>query len=66
VQTELHDAKHQPDITDGGKIGMPIEEFTVEAWKGLAKEKRISLLFELGGKKAGGFYGVSGEGWNGP
>ncbi|KAL2217944.1 putative NADP(+)-dependent dehydrogenase [Thermoascus aurantiacus ATCC 26904] len=31
VQTELHDAKHQPDIVDGGKIGIPLEEFTDEA-----------------------------------
>ena len=37
VQTELHDAKHQPDIIDGGKIGMPIGEFTEQAWKGLCE-----------------------------
>lgn len=35
VQTELHDAKNQPDIKDGGSIGMPLDEFTEEAWKGL-------------------------------
>jgi len=35
VQTELHDAKHQPDIVDGHKIGMPLNEFTDEAWQGL-------------------------------
>ena len=39
VQTELHDAKHQPDITDGGNIGMPLSEFTDEAWKGLVEGK---------------------------
>lgn len=36
VQTELHDAKHQPDIKDGHLMGMPLEEFTEEAYRGLA------------------------------
>ena len=27
---ELHDTKHQPDIKDGGSIGMPLDEFTEE------------------------------------
>ena len=27
---ELHDAKHQPDIKDGGSMGMPLDEFTEE------------------------------------
>lgn len=36
VQTELHDAKHQPDIKDGGKIGMPLKDFTEEAYEGLS------------------------------
>jgi hypothetical protein len=31
----LHDKKHQPDIENGRSIGMPLEEFTNEAWKGL-------------------------------
>lgn len=39
VQTELHDAKHQPDIKDGGKIGMPLDEFTKQAWEGLEQGK---------------------------
>jgi len=39
VQTELHDEKHQPDIKDGGNIGMPLAEFTEEAWKGLVEGK---------------------------
>ncbi|KAJ9127448.1 hypothetical protein QFC24_000856 [Naganishia onofrii] len=39
VQTELHDAKHQPDIKDGRSIGMPLNEFTDEAWAGLAEGK---------------------------
>lgn len=36
VQTELHDAKHQPDIKDGGKMGMPLDEYTERTWKGYA------------------------------
>ena len=39
VQTELHDAKHQPDIKDGGSIGMPLDEFTEECWEGLVEGK---------------------------
>ncbi|KAK0108396.1 hypothetical protein ONS95_003204 [Cadophora gregata] len=35
VQTELHDTKHQPDLKDGGSFGMPLDEFTEEAWRGL-------------------------------
>lgn len=35
VQTELHDAKHQPDMKDGGRIGMPLDEFAEECWNGL-------------------------------
>jgi short-subunit dehydrogenase involved in D-alanine esterification of teichoic acids len=35
VQTELHDEKHQPDIKNGGSIGMPLDEFTDEAYQGL-------------------------------
>ena len=37
VQTELHDAKHQPDIKDGAKIGMPLSVFVEEAYDGLVK-----------------------------
>ncbi|KAN0113069.1 NAD(P)-binding protein [Hyaloscypha variabilis] len=39
VQTELHDAKHQLDMKDGGKIGMPLEEFMAECWEGLVEGK---------------------------
>lgn len=39
VQTELHDEKHQPDIKNGGQIGMPLEEFINEAYAGLAAGK---------------------------
>ncbi|KAB8071868.1 hypothetical protein BDV29DRAFT_192947 [Aspergillus leporis] len=30
VQTELHDAKHPPDLKDGHLIGMPLQEFIDE------------------------------------
>ncbi|EXJ78669.1 hypothetical protein A1O1_09070 [Capronia coronata CBS 617.96] len=36
VQTELHDEKHQPDIKNGRSWGMPLAEFTDEAYAGLA------------------------------
>lgn len=32
VQTELHDEKHQPDIKDGGSIGMPLQEYINATW----------------------------------
>lgn len=32
VQTELHDAKHQPDLKDGHMIGMPLQQFVDETW----------------------------------
>lgn len=35
VQTELHDEKHQPDIKNGRLIGMPLDEFTDETYRGL-------------------------------
>lgn len=34
VQTELHDEKHQPDIKNGGSMGMPLDEFTKEVRMG--------------------------------
>ncbi|EMC92397.1 hypothetical protein BAUCODRAFT_287416 [Baudoinia panamericana UAMH 10762] len=38
VQTELHDEKHQPEMGDRGRsIGMPLKDFTEEAWEGLSK-----------------------------
>lgn len=39
VQTELHDAKHQPDIKNGGAIGMPLKDFVDETWAGLEAGK---------------------------
>ncbi|KAJ9317046.1 hypothetical protein DTO271D3_2785 [Paecilomyces variotii] len=35
VQTELHDAKYQPDIIDGRNLGMPLKDFTDETMEGL-------------------------------
>ncbi|KAL6712292.1 hypothetical protein ACN47E_000169 [Coniothyrium glycines] len=46
VQTELHDAKHQPDIKDGGNIGIPLEDFTHETWDKLINgDEQISVGF---------------------
>jgi short-subunit dehydrogenase involved in D-alanine esterification of teichoic acids len=39
VQTELHDERHQPDIKSGHLIGMPLDEFTEEAYRGLVQGK---------------------------
>ncbi|TIA22185.1 NAD(P)-binding protein [Aureobasidium pullulans] len=39
VQTELHDEKHQPDIKNGGQIGMPLKDFTEATWAGLEAGK---------------------------
>ena len=39
VIAELHDEKHQPDIKNGRSVGMPLDEFTEEAYKGLAAGK---------------------------
>lgn len=40
VQTELHDEKHQPDIKNGRQLGMPLKQFTNEAYEGLAAGKK--------------------------
>jgi short-subunit dehydrogenase involved in D-alanine esterification of teichoic acids len=58
VQTELHDAKHQPDIKDGHKIGMTMEDFMKEAWEGLCEGKSD---VPVGMSKM--HYGKDGEGW---
>lgn len=39
VQTELHDSKNQPDIKNGGQIGMPLEQWLNTTWHGLLEEK---------------------------
>lgn len=43
VQTELHDAKHQPDLKDGGKLGMPLDAFTERCLEGLARARDAPL-----------------------
>lgn len=44
VQTELHDAKHQPDLKNGHLIGMPLAEFTEETWGALVEgEDQIAV-----------------------
>ena len=56
VQTELHDAKHQPDIKDGGSIGMPLAEFTDRAWEGLcAGREQIPVGMAASPYAEGGF-----------
>ncbi|KAL9132799.1 MAG: hypothetical protein Q9175_006027 [Cornicularia normoerica] len=35
----LHDEKHQPDIKNGRQMGMPLDQFTNEAYEGLAAGK---------------------------
>ncbi|KAK1824188.1 hypothetical protein LTR12_001489 [Friedmanniomyces endolithicus] len=48
VQTELHDAKHQPQMGDRGKdIGMPLNEFTDEAWAGLSAEDNEQVPVQM-------------------
>ena len=37
VQTELHDTKHQPDLVDGGEIGMPLDLYTEKMYEGLVR-----------------------------
>jgi len=39
VQTELHDEKHQPDIKNGGSIGMPLKEYIESTWSQLCEGK---------------------------
>ena len=39
MKAELHDEKHQPDLKNGRQIGMPLEQFTNEAYEGLAAGK---------------------------
>jgi short-subunit dehydrogenase involved in D-alanine esterification of teichoic acids len=37
VQTELHDEKHQPDLVNGGEIGMPLDAYIEAMYEGLLK-----------------------------
>ena len=43
VQTELHDEKHQPDLKQMGKIGMPLKEFTDEVRCALSLPRSFML-----------------------
>ncbi|KAJ5440019.1 uncharacterized protein N7458_011017 [Penicillium daleae] len=44
VQTELHDAKHQPDLKEGHLIGIPLQEFIDEVWTRLSEgEDQIAV-----------------------
>ncbi|OTB03142.1 hypothetical protein M426DRAFT_60781 [Hypoxylon sp. CI-4A] len=45
VQTELHDTKHQPDMVNGGELGMPLAAFTDAMYEGL---KRGDEQFAVG------------------
>lgn len=37
VQTELHDTKHQPDLVNGGELGMPLGAYTDKMYDGLVR-----------------------------
>ena len=50
VQTELHEEKHQPDIKNGSAMGMPLDMFTDQAYKGLSNDEEqipIGMAQEL-------------------
>lgn len=51
VQTELHDAKNQPDIKDGRNFGMPLDVFTNQAYESIAAGNETSII---GGEHMGG------------
>ncbi|KFH41592.1 putative oxidoreductase-like protein [Hapsidospora chrysogenum ATCC 11550] len=37
VQTELHDTKHQPDMVNGGELGMPLGPYIEKMYEGLVR-----------------------------
>ena len=48
VQTELHDDKHQPEFQGKGRnIGMPLKEFTDEAWEGLSADDNEQVPVQM-------------------
>ncbi|KAI4130493.1 MAG: hypothetical protein LQ338_001724 [Usnochroma carphineum] len=49
VQTELHDEKNQPDIKNGRQIGMPLDQFTNEAYAGIAAGKEEVCVGDAAG-----------------
>lgn len=44
VQTELHDERHQPDLVNGGEIGMPLGPYTEKMFEGLVKGEDQSAI----------------------
>ncbi|KAK5117024.1 hypothetical protein LTR62_006745 [Meristemomyces frigidus] len=48
VQTELHDDKHRPELNGAGKhIGMPLKDFTDEAWEGLSSDDNEQIPVQM-------------------
>ncbi|GAJ09169.1 unnamed protein product, partial [marine sediment metagenome] len=48
VQTELHDDKHQPEMNGKGRsVGMPLNDFTDEAWAGLSSDDNEQVPVQM-------------------
>ena len=48
VQTELHDDKHQPEMQGRGRsFGMPLKDFTEEAWEGLSSDDNEQVPVQM-------------------
>lgn len=67
VQTELHDAKHQPDLKNGHTIGMPVDEFADEVYqRWVAGEEQIPVgtakpMFEVFENRRQEYFGTFNE-----
>ncbi|KAM5341380.1 hypothetical protein ACJ41O_014411 [Fusarium nematophilum] len=48
VQTELHDERFQPDLVNGGEIGMPLAEFTDRMYEGLVQGREQFAVGAVG------------------
>ena len=44
VQTELHDENHQPDLVNGGQIGMPLGEFVDKMYETTLSDRLTAQL----------------------
>ncbi|KAI0382464.1 putative short-chain dehydrogenase/oxidoreductase [Hypomontagnella monticulosa] len=56
VQTELHDERHQPDMVNGGEIGMPLAAYTERMYEGLQKgDEQFAIGHAEDWFKEGGF-----------
>lgn len=55
VQTELHDEKHQPEVKDGHKIGMPLADFTEALYVKLAAGEEQPAVGPAGEAAFNGF-----------